>query len=286
MHRFAYAIITNRGRALDVLFSRLKSAMDPNKQGWDEEESIKKVSLVCHLRSKTTRDNNFNSLLDDLVPQHDRVIQGLWLLDWWRLDPMCHWNFARGFTSAIGCKISLSPEQSFSYADSGEKTTHFVFLELCARPEYVQQLRDEIGGESTLDCRTISKLPILDSFIKEATRVNAPDKCEYLVRHWCSRHIDTKDVEVNIRRKAIHPFTFSKGGPHLAVGDIACVSAWDIMHNEEKYPMPHEFDGHRFINDPFATSKHLRLHDGDMRGTTFADASKDFPIWGYGSKVW
>lgn len=96
----------------------------------------------------------------------------------------------------------------------------------------------------------------------------------------------TKDVEVAIRRKALEPFTFSKGGPQVAAGDIACVSAWDIMHREEKYPAAHKFDGHRFINSPLANSKHLQSHNGNMRGTVFTDASQDFPIWGYGSKVW
>lgn len=178
---------------------------------------------------------------------------------------------------------------SFSYAESGVKITHFILLELCARPEYIQQLRNEIGSEGSLDYTKMSKLPILDSFIKETIRLNTLDKCEYQARLRCSRHVDTKDMEVAIRRKALKPFTFSKGGPHVAVGDIACVSAWDIMHNEEKYPKAHEFDGHRFINSPPAhpkESKHLRSHDSNIRGTTLTDASQDFPIWGYGSKVW
>lgn len=53
MNRFVYAVITNRGRALDVLFTRLKLAMDPKQRGQNEEESIKKVSMVRLLRWKT-----------------------------------------------------------------------------------------------------------------------------------------------------------------------------------------------------------------------------------------
>lgn len=53
MNRFVYAVITNRGRAIDVLFTRLKLAMDPNQQGWNEEESTKKVSMVSLLKLKT-----------------------------------------------------------------------------------------------------------------------------------------------------------------------------------------------------------------------------------------
>lgn len=66
----------------------------------------------------------------------------------------------------------------FSFAISGEKNLHSVFLELCARPEYIRQLRDEIVSEGSLDYSKISKLPILDSFIKETIRVNPLDKSE------------------------------------------------------------------------------------------------------------
>lgn len=72
--------------------------------------------------------------------------------------------------------MSPSFKQSFSYAEPGEKNPHFVFLELCARPEYIQTLRGEISSEGSLDYTKISKLPILDSFIKEAIRVNPLDK--------------------------------------------------------------------------------------------------------------
>lgn len=78
----------------------------------------------------------------------------------------------------MDCKISLSLKQSFSYAISGEKNLHSVFLELCVRPEYIQQLLDEIFSEGSLDYSKISKLPILDSFIKETIRVNPLDKSE------------------------------------------------------------------------------------------------------------
>lgn len=70
----------------------------------------------------------------------------------------------------------------------------------------------------------------------------------------------------------------------MPVGKIACVSAWDIMHNEAKYPNADTFDGHRFIKAENNTDSESA--DTSLRGTTFTDASKDFPIWGLGSKVW
>ena len=56
------------------------------------------------------------------------------------------------------------------------------------------------------------------------------------------------------------------------------------MHDESKYPNANLFDGHRFVKTTYSTAS--GPPDNEMRGTTFTDASKDFPIWGLGSKVW
>ena len=61
-------------------------------------------------------------------------------------------------------------------ATDGEKNLHFVFLELCARPEYTAMIRQEIQSIDKCDLRGINSLPILDSFIKEPVRVNPLDK--------------------------------------------------------------------------------------------------------------
>lgn len=71
-------------------------------------------------------------------------------------------------------KISVKPCILLMLA----KNLHFVFLELCARPEFVDLIRDEIESKTTLDFESITQLPILDSFIKEAVRVNPLDKSE------------------------------------------------------------------------------------------------------------
>ena len=89
---------------------------------------------------------------------------------------------------------------------------------------------------------------------------------------------------VSIRRKALSPYTFSNGGPHVPAGEIACVPAWEIMHNELRYPNAKAFDGLRFVQN--VHTKASALPNDAMRGTTFTDASQDFPIWGLGSKVW
>ncbi|KAL8847470.1 MAG: hypothetical protein Q9221_007496 [Calogaya cf. arnoldii] len=90
-------------------------------------------------------------------------------------------------------------------------------------------IRQEIQSIDKCDLRGINSLPILDSFIKEAVRVNPLDK-------------------MGIRRKALKPYTFSNGGPRVSIGDIACVPSWEIMHDAAKYPNPEMFDGLRFVD--------------------------------------
>ena len=58
---------------------------------------------------------------------------------------------------------------------------HFVFLELCARPEYVELIYQEIRNAGDLDYEGIDRLPILDSFIKESVRLNPLDKSTYAI---------------------------------------------------------------------------------------------------------
>lgn len=80
---------------------------------------------------------------------------------------------------------------------------------------------------------------------------------------------------VAIRRKALTDFTFSDGKVHVPAGSTACVSSYDLMHDELTYPNPDEFDGRRFV-----TTK------SSARGTKLTEVSEKFPVWGYGSLAW
>ncbi|KAL8745382.1 MAG: hypothetical protein Q9190_002461 [Brigantiaea leucoxantha] len=143
---------------------------------------------------------------------------------------------------------------------------HFAILELCERKEYVELLRDEIERQEELNYKTIAAMPILDSFLKESIRVNP---------------LDSKAV----RRKALKPYTFSKGAPHIQRDEVICVSSYDLMHDAQKYPRPSDFDGLRFVKNMPSTLDY-KASDSPMRGTPVTEVSKDFPIWGYGSNVW
>ena len=158
---------------------------------------------------------------------------------------------------------------------------HFAFLELCARPADAELLFGEIQAAGPLDYNKIIQLPLLDSFIKESIRSNPLDKSE--LRYYTCYMTLTVSV-VGVRRKALKPYTFSNGGPHVAAGEIACVPAWEFMHDPAKYPEPDAFDPLRFVPVSHEAVKGGR--ENPLRGTTVTDASKDFPIWGLGSKVW
>jgi cytochrome P450 len=60
------------------------------------------------------------------------------------------------------------------------QTTAYALYDLCLHPEYVEPLRAEL---KSLDeyTRTMQGLPLLDSFIKESTRLNPMEasRCSY-----------------------------------------------------------------------------------------------------------
>ncbi|MCJ1454854.1 hypothetical protein MMC28_005207 [Mycoblastus sanguinarius] len=226
LRRFTYNLITKRGRSLDVLLSRLLKSVAPNQGAWREEDSLKSITLL-HNMMEASEDSSYWTPI--AVAQ---AIIGIW------------------FAASHQPWINL----------------HFVFLELCARPEYIELIRSEIEGiDDHVDHETICQLPVLDSFIKESVRLNPLDK-------------------MAIRRKALQPYVFQSTGDHVPVGQIACMPAWEFMHDKSQYPDPETFDGHRFVKDE--QSRSPKSSGNTMRGTTFTDASKDFPIWGLGSKVW
>lgn len=215
MAPLVHAIITKCGQAMHTLLNRLTPIMNPNCSEWTEPQYLKELTIVYNMMSLSEGNAYWTP---EVLAQ---ALLGIWFAashqPWMNLD--------------------------------------FVLLELCARPEYVQLLRKEIGDPSHLDYAKLEKLPLLDSFIKETVRVNP---------------LDT----LAIRRKALKPFTFSDGGPHVPKGSMACVSSYDLMHAEPQYPDANTFNGHRFLSSTTASA---------MRGSKFTDISEHFPVWGYGS---
>ena len=137
--------------------------------------------------------------------------------------------------------------------------------ELCRHPEYISLLRSEISSQVALDYKTIESLPLLDSFMKEVSRMNAFDS-------------------VNVRRKALKPFTFSNGGPHVPVGNVACVPQTPILLDEMNYPNSTEFNGFRFMPKHATTA--IPSSKVGKETSRFTDVTHTYPVWGYGSWSW
>ncbi|KAL1594818.1 hypothetical protein SLS59_008631 [Nothophoma quercina] len=129
----------------------------------------------------------------------------------------------------------------------------FIMLQLCQRPEIQDALKEEIGTLEGLTYDKLMGLPLLDSFIKETVRLHP---------------LDT----LAVRRKALQPYTFTSGAPHVPAGATVAVSSYDQMHDSNHYPSPNEFRPRRFIDT-----------ESPLRGAKFTEVSEKFPVWGYGS---
>jgi cytochrome P450 len=132
----------------------------------------------------------------------------------------------------------------------------FIMLQLCRRSDLQEALREEIDTLEGLTYHRLMELPLLDSLIKETVRLYP---------------LDT----LAVRRKALQPYTFASGAPHVPAGATVAVSSYDMMHDNIHYPSPNDFQPRRFIDA-----------ESSVRGTKFTEVSERFPVWGYGSLAW
>ncbi|KAL8976697.1 MAG: hypothetical protein Q9205_007354, partial [Flavoplaca limonia] len=130
----------------------------------------------------------------------------------------------------------------------------FALEDLCMHPECVEPLRQElegyIDGAAVLD---LDAFPLLDSFLKESSRLSVSDA---------------------IRRKALKDLDCFNG-THVNEGDWVCVAQRAMMHDSDHYSDPEAFDAFRFARKrPNGQSQELRR---------FTDVKPDWLIWGYGN---
>ncbi|KAI4214045.1 MAG: hypothetical protein LQ351_003449 [Letrouitia transgressa] len=226
----AHAAVTNQGKAAKTLIKFLRNEIlyereDLHNQEKTKKEGMEELSLLHHMVS---------SSLDSAYWTTNVLIQAL-----------------------IGLWIAAGHQPWINL--------HFAICELSSRPEYIDLLRAELSSQDRLDYPTISKLPILDSFLKESIRLNALDR-------------------MAVRRKALQPYLFAKGSPRVQQDEIICVSSYELMRNEQFFPEPERFDGLRFVKDLEASAAAGGKGAGNpMRGTSVTDVSKEYPVWGYGS---
>jgi cytochrome P450 len=70
----------------------------------------------------------------------------------------------------------------------------------------------------------------------------------------------------------LRPYTFSKGGPFVAAGNVACIPSHEMMHDATAFPEPERFNGSRFV--------------ANVPGNKLTDVTDTFLSWGYGSLAW
>lgn len=54
----------------------------------------------------------------------------------------------------------------------------YSLYDLCLHPEFVEPLRQEIAEQSTNPIPSFDTMPLLDSFLKESSRLNSPESSE------------------------------------------------------------------------------------------------------------
>ncbi|KAF2994245.1 hypothetical protein E8E13_000926 [Curvularia kusanoi] len=214
---FVHNIITKRGRAQKTILKRLARVMGPRRETWEESSPLKEMTFAWNISSLTSESSYWQG------PDHcAQTLLGVW----------------------------------FAAAHQPWMNLDFIMLQLCQRPEWQDAIQKEAGPIGDLTYETLTKLPLLDSFIKETVRLHP---------------LDT----LAVRRKALQPYTFASGTPHVPEGATVAVSSYDQMHDSSYYVTPNEFQPQRFIQDesPAAASK-------------FTEVSEKFPVWGYGSLAW
>lgn len=122
-----------------MILSRLADIMGSGRDAWNEEPSIKHLTLAWNM-VELTQDSNYWQ-----GPEHRaQSLLGIW------------------FAAA---------HQPWMFLD-------FIMLTLAVRPDLQEALRQEIEDSGTLDYCTLQSLPFLDSVIKEVVRLHPLDTSE------------------------------------------------------------------------------------------------------------
>lgn len=144
---------------------------------------------------------------------------------------------------------------------------------LCQDPEYIEQLRHEASSfvspeESwNLTCGDkakvpdIDKAPLLDSFLKESSRLDPPNS-------------------VTMRRKAQEAVSF-EDGTRILPGDMTCVPSQAMMRSNRYHENASTFCAWRFVKDCG--------HEASPRyqnTTRFTGTELTYPLWGLGKHAW
>ncbi|ROT42882.1 cytochrome P450 [Sodiomyces alkalinus F11] len=157
----------------------------------------------------------------------------------------------------------------FSSVHQLAMTATFVVEDLCLHREYMEPLRQEVEsfapeGSVHTARLDVSKLTLLDSFVKESIRCSNADA-------------------ISCRRKALQTYVF-RDGSRVEKDDWVCIPQRAMMRDAQRYSDPDKFDGFRFAN----ANGLLRLGQTtdkvpDKDPSTITTATVEWPIWGLGN---
>ncbi|KAK2736196.1 hypothetical protein FQN57_000870 [Myotisia sp. PD_48] len=141
-------------------------------------------------------------------------------------------------------------------------TIFHILLDLAARPEYIEPLREEVrevlrksGPQWTK--ASLSQLQLMDSFMKESQRLNPPSLATF-------------------ERKLLIPITLSNG-MKLPAGQVVHCNTAVLEDAPANWGDPNIFDGFRFHR--------LRSNPSDSNKYQFASSNLEFMEWGLGREA-
>ncbi|KAI1752381.1 cytochrome P450 [Xylaria castorea] len=143
-------------------------------------------------------------------------------------------------------------------------TIVYVIHDLCLHPEYIEPIRQEVETSYENFEQTGRGLPLLDSFIKESTRL-------------------TPVESMSVRRRALQPFSLSNG-TKVAIGEWACAPSGAINTHGEYYPSPETFSGFRFVEPSILSNSQAYTTPMAMQSkpSKLTDVDHSFLMWGTG----
>ena len=125
-----------------------------------------------------------------------------------------------------------------------------ALYDICARPEYINSLRDEAHAALSTDggswqLSTIKQLKRLDSFFKESLRFTQPDTRKLFRR---CREGEANFDSVGFNRKVLSSVKLSDGVTVLPTGTFINMAAGPMSRDPTFYDEPNTFNGYRFYS--------------------------------------
>ncbi|KAM5431557.1 hypothetical protein McanMca71_004792 [Microsporum canis] len=177
---------------------------------------------------------------------------------------MIQWALASANDDSMTAEEQADIQLTLSMAaiHTTSTTVLYCLYDLCAHPEYIEPLREEIKTvlaetDGRLVKRNMAKLRKLDSFIKESQRLSPPGL-------------------VAMQRIVVSDITLSDGSL-LPRGTAVGVPNWGVTRDDRLWTNPETFDGFRFAR--------LRDEAGAEHRHQFATAGPDSLSFGYGPQA-